>query len=90
MASVQGRIGALFAMFVALLAVAAARTMYLGVLHGAALRRLARTQQVTEETVPAQRGTITDRNGTVLAISEPAEDISATPYLVRPYWRSTS
>jgi cell division protein FtsI (penicillin-binding protein 3) len=84
-ASVQGRIGALFAVFVALLAVAAARTMYLGVLHSAALRRVARTQQVTEETVPAQRGTITDRNGTVLAISEPADDISATPYLVRPY-----
>ncbi len=82
MASAQSRIGALFAVFVLLLVVAAARTMYLGVLHGAALRQLARTQQVTDETVPAQRGAITDRNGTVLAISEPADDISATPYLV--------
>ena len=78
MASVQSRIGALFAVFVALLAVAAARATYLGVVHGAALRRLAHTQQVTDETVPAQRGTITDRNGTVLAISEPADEISAT------------
>jgi cell division protein FtsI (penicillin-binding protein 3) len=81
-ASVQNRIGALFAVFVALLAVAAARAWYLGVVHGATLRRLAHTQQVTDETVPAQRGTITDRTGTVLAISEPAKDISATPYLV--------
>ncbi len=32
--------------------------------------------------VPAQRGAITDRNGVDLAVSEPAQDISATPYLV--------
>jgi cell division protein FtsI (penicillin-binding protein 3) len=82
-AGVQSRIGVLFAVFFALLAVAAGRTLYLGVLHSAALKRAARTQQVTDETVPAQRGTITDRNGTVLAISEPADDISATPYLVK-------
>jgi len=82
-ASVQSRIGVLFAAFFALLALAAGRTLYLGVVHSAALRRVARTQQVTDETVPAQRGAITDRNGTVLAISEPADDISATPYLVK-------
>ena len=33
--------------------------------------------------VPAQRGTITDRNDIDLAVSEPAQDISATPYLVK-------
>jgi cell division protein FtsI (penicillin-binding protein 3) len=82
-ASVQTRVGVLFAGFCVLLAVAAARTLYLGVLHGAALRKVAHTQQVTMETVPAQRGTITDRDGVVLAISEPADDISATPYLVK-------
>jgi cell division protein FtsI (penicillin-binding protein 3) len=79
----QNRIGVLFAVFLALLAMAAGRTLYLGVLHSAALRRAASTQQVTYETVPAQRGTVTDRNGTVLAISEPADDISVTPYLVK-------
>ncbi len=83
MASVQSRIGVLFALFFGLLTVAAARTLYLGVLHSGALRRAANTQQVTIEEVPAQRGTITDRHGTVLAISEPADDISADPYLVK-------
>ncbi len=32
--------------------------------------------------MPAQRGSITDRNGIDLAVSEPAQDVSATPYLV--------
>src|ERR1700682_4942725 len=57
--------------------------MYLGTLHSGTLRKAARTQQLTYETVPAQRGTITDRNGIDLAVSEPAQDISATPYLVK-------
>src|SRR5271169_1099163 len=57
--------------------------MYLGTVHSGALRKAARTQQLTYETVPAQRGTITDRNGIDLAVSEPAQDISATPYLVK-------
>jgi cell division protein FtsI (penicillin-binding protein 3) len=82
-ASVHSRIGVLFAVFFGLLTVAAGRTLYLGVLHSAALRKAANTQQVTIEEVPAQRGTITDRHGTVLAISEPADDISADPYLVK-------
>jgi cell division protein FtsI/penicillin-binding protein 2 len=33
--------------------------------------------------VTAPRGTITDRNGVDLAVSEPAQDISADPYLVK-------
>jgi cell division protein FtsI/penicillin-binding protein 2 len=83
MASLQSRIGLLFAGFFTLLVLAGGRTLYLGVLHGATLRKVARTQQVTEETVPAQRGTITDRDGVILATSEPADEISATPYLVK-------
>jgi cell division protein FtsI/penicillin-binding protein 2 len=79
---VQRRIGVIFGAFFLLLVLAAGRTVYLGVLHGASLRAAARTQQLTNETVPAQRGTITDRNGVDLAVSEPAEDISATPYLL--------
>ena len=82
MAIVQRRVGLIFAAFFALLVLAAARTLYLAALQGATLRRAARTQQLTTEAVPAQRGTITDRNGVELAVSEPAQDISATPYLV--------
>jgi cell division protein FtsI (penicillin-binding protein 3) len=81
-ALVQRRIGALYAALFALLALAGARTLYLSTLQGAALRKAARTQQVTYEPLPAQRGTISDRNGIDLAVSEPAQDISATPYLI--------
>jgi cell division protein FtsI (penicillin-binding protein 3) len=80
---VQRRIGGLFGVFFLLLVLAAGRTWYLGSLHSGALRAAARSQQLTYEKLPAQRGTITDRNGIDLAISEPAQDISATPYLVK-------
>ncbi len=33
--------------------------------------------------MPARRGAIVDRNGVELAVSEPAEDIAATPYLIK-------
>lgn len=79
---VQQRIGLIFALFFGLLVLAGGRTFYLGVLDGGTLRTAARTQQLTDEPVPAQRGAITDRNGVDLAVSEPAEDISATPYLL--------
>ena len=83
MAVVQRRVGMLFALFFALLALAAARALYLGGPHAGALRRAARTQQLTSETVPAERGTITDRNGVALAISEPAQEVTADPYLLK-------
>jgi cell division protein FtsI (penicillin-binding protein 3) len=79
----ERRVGAIFGVFLVLLVVAAGRTVYLGVLRGSALRRAASDQQVTYESVLAPRGTITDRNGVDLAISEPAQDISADPYLIK-------
>jgi len=82
-ALVDRRIGAIFATGLLLLALAGARTLYLGTLQGATLRKAARSQQQTYEPVPAQRGTITDRNGMDLAVSEPAQDVSATPYLLK-------
>src|SRR5437588_1053603 len=82
MALVQRRIGGIFTVGLLLLLLALARTLYLGTLQGASLRHAARSQQVTYEPRPAQRGTITDRDGRDLAVSEPAQDISATPYLV--------
>ncbi|HXB14603.1 MAG TPA: penicillin-binding protein 2 [Solirubrobacteraceae bacterium] len=82
MAVVQNRIGAIFALLFLLLLLAGFRTAYLGVFRGAALRQAASDQQTTHETVVAQRGAITDRNGVDLAISEPARDVSADPYLL--------
>lgn len=83
MAALQHRAGKLFALFFVLLLLAGARALYLGGPHAGALRRAARTQQLTNEVVPAQRGTITDRNGVALAISEPAQELTADPYLIK-------
>jgi cell division protein FtsI (penicillin-binding protein 3) len=82
-ALVPRRIGLLFAVFLALLAIAALRATWLGTVQGATLREAAVTQQATEVDVPARRGAIVDRRGVELAVTEPAEDVSATPYLVK-------
>src|SRR6202011_3194678 len=82
-AAVQSRIGGIFGLFFLLLILAAGRTLYLGVLHGASLRQAASDQQLTYEAVTPPRGTITDRNGVDLAVSEPAQDIAADPYLLK-------
>ena len=83
MAVVQSRIGAIFAAMFLLLSFAALRTAYLGVFRGSALRQAASEQQTSHETVTAQRGVISDRNGVDLAVSEPAKDLAADPYLLR-------
>ncbi len=83
MAAVDRRIGILFVAFVALLALAALRATYLGTVRGSSLRRAADTQQVSTEVIPAPRGTIVDRNGVELAVSESADDVVADPYLIR-------
>jgi cell division protein FtsI/penicillin-binding protein 2 len=81
-AALQHRIGAIFGLFFMLLVFAAGRTVYLGVVRAGTLRKAASNQQLTDETVTPARGTITDRNGVDLAVSEPARDISADPYLL--------
>src|SRR5919106_713979 len=79
----ERRIGLLFAIFLGLLLVAGARTAWLGGVKGPSLQRLASTQQVVELNVPARRGAISDRHGVELAVSEPADDVAATPYLIK-------
>jgi cell division protein FtsI/penicillin-binding protein 2 len=79
---VQRRIGAIFLVFFLLLVLAAGRTAYLGVVRGSALRKAASNEQLSYEPVTAPRGTITDRNGVDLAVSEPAQEISADPHLI--------
>ena len=83
MAVLDRRIGILFIVFIALLGVALARATYLGSVQAASLKRDAATQQVSNVTVPAPRGGITDRDGAELAISESADDIIADPYLIK-------
>ncbi len=83
MKGIDRRIGILFLVFLALLAAALTRASYLGVLKAGSLQRAAETQQVTEVMVPAPRGTITDRDGVELAISESAANVVADPYLIK-------
>ncbi len=79
----QRRIGLLFLLFCVLFALAAGRAAWLGVVQADELQAAAVTQQRAQVDVPAHRGTITDRRGVELAVSQPASDISATPYLVK-------
>jgi cell division protein FtsI/penicillin-binding protein 2 len=83
MAAIDRRVGWLFLAFGALLAIALARAVDLGILQGPSLRRDAATQQVTLPKVPASRGTITDRNGVELAISESADNVIADDFLIK-------
>jgi cell division protein FtsI/penicillin-binding protein 2 len=83
MVLVERRIGLLFAFFLMLLAIAAMRSLQLGTLKGGMLTKAAASQQEHDVVVPARRGTITDRNGVELAGSQAADDVSATPYLVK-------
>ncbi len=81
--SIDRRIGLLFLAFLALLAIAMVRATYLGAVRSSSLQKAAATQQVSTVTVPAERGTITDRNGVELAISESADQVVADPYLIK-------
>jgi cell division protein FtsI/penicillin-binding protein 2 len=83
MALAQGRLRLLFGAFAALLAIAALRTLDLGTLQSAHLSAIATQQQVRTQTLTAVRGTILDRNGEALAVTEPGDDISATPYQIK-------
>ncbi|MEZ5120853.1 MAG: penicillin-binding protein 2 [Solirubrobacterales bacterium] len=80
---VDRRIGLLFAVFLSLLAFAGARSAWLGTVKADGLKHAAVSQQVSTVTVPARRGAIVDREDVPLAVSEPADDIAATPYLIK-------
>ncbi len=80
---IERRIGLLFAVFLTLLVVGAGRAAWLGVVKAGQLKQAAATQQESDLVVPARRGTITDRTGAELAVSQPAMTIAATPYLIK-------
>src|SRR3954447_26597161 len=83
MGLIERRIGLLFAVFLGLLAIGATKAAWLGVVRAGTLQRAATTQQEADVVVPARRGSITDDHGIELAVSEPAVDVAATPYLIK-------
>src|SRR4051794_7966332 len=59
------------------------RAFWLGTVRGNDLNGRALAQQVEQLDVPARRGTITDRNGTELAVSEDSITVYANPQLIQ-------
>src|SRR5918998_811750 len=79
---IERRIGLVFALFLLFLAGGALRSVWLGVVRADALTEAAAPQQTQTIDVPARRGSIVDRTGLELAVSEPAASVAATPYLI--------
>jgi cell division protein FtsI (penicillin-binding protein 3) len=80
---IDQRLGLIFCVFAVLLSLALVRAFWLQGVRGGELRADARTQQVTTVEVPGERGRVIDRNGKVLAVSEDAATVIATPYQVK-------
>lgn len=79
---IDRRIGLLFAVFFVLLLAASGRAVWLGGVQAGELGERAVAQQVHDLEVPARRGTIADRNGVELAVSEDASTVFANPFLI--------
>jgi len=79
---VERRIGLLFALFLLLLGAATARAAWLGTVKSGSLGERAVRQQLEDLVVPARRGTIFDRRGRELAVSEDAVTVFAHPFLI--------
>ncbi len=79
---IERRVGLLFAIFVLAFALVLGRAAWIQAVQGDELRADARSQQIEEVEIPAKRGSIFDRRGRELAVSEPAATIFATPYLL--------
>jgi len=79
---IDRRLGLLFCAFLLIFSFALVRSFWLQGVKGGSLSAEARSQQVTRVTIPGERGRLLDRNGKVLATSEDAADVIATPYQV--------
>jgi cell division protein FtsI/penicillin-binding protein 2 len=80
---VERRIGLLFALFLLLLGLAALRASWLGTVRAGSLSERAVSQQIEDIADPAGRGTIEDRNGVELAVSEDSTTVFANPFLIK-------
>jgi cell division protein FtsI (penicillin-binding protein 3) len=81
--TVERRIGLLFAGFLLCFLIVAVRAFWLQGVKGAELASEAAYQQTETVTVPGLRGSLLDRYGNPLAVSEDAKTIYATPYQVK-------
>ena len=79
---IDRRLGLLFAAFIVLLALVVVRAVWIQGISGGSLSAEAQSQQTETVEVPGSRGTIYDRNGKPLAVSEDAATVIATPYQV--------
>jgi cell division protein FtsI/penicillin-binding protein 2 len=77
------RIGLLFGVFLCLLVCAVGRATWLAGVKASDLKSRALSQQVADIDVPAARGSITDRHGLDLAVSEDAVTVFANPFLIK-------
>jgi cell division protein FtsI (penicillin-binding protein 3) len=77
------RIGLLFGVFLCLLICAIGRAAWLASVKASDLKSRALSQQVEDIDVPAARGSITDRHGLDLAVSEEAVTVFANPFLIK-------
>jgi len=82
MRTIERRIGLLFAGFLLCFLVIAGRAFWLQGVQGAKLASEAAYQQTDVVTVPGLRGSVLDRFGNPLAVSEDARTIYATPYQI--------
>jgi cell division protein FtsI/penicillin-binding protein 2 len=81
--TIERRIGLLFAGFLLCFAIVLGRAVWLQGVQGAQLASEASYQQTEAVTVPGLRGSLLDRFGNPLAVSEDAATIYATPYQVK-------
>ena len=77
------RIGLLFGLFLVLLLCAVGRATWLTTVKASDLKSRALSQQVEDIDVPAARGSIVDRHGLDLAVSEEAVTVFANPFLIK-------
>jgi len=79
---IDRRVGLLFGVILLLLALAVGRAIDLGTFRSRALQAAAATEHINTVSIPAVRGSITDRNGVFLALSEAGDEIVADPKLI--------
>ena len=82
MSLVDRRLGLLFACFLLLFTIALIRAAWLQAVQGGDLRADAQSQQMETVVIPGVRGTIYDRMGSQLALSEDAASVFATPFQI--------